>query len=250
MIAGQHIMVIIPALNESESIGRVIADIPDVVDHVIVVDNGSDDNTDLIARSCGATVVYEKNKGYGAACLAGIQAAEQDDRDNLTRADLIAFIDGDYSDYPEDLLSVIEPVAHGQYPFAIGCRQNTATNHVLPFHQRWGNWLACCFIRLLHGYAFNDLGPMRCIRSELLARLQMSDTNYGWTTEMQLKASMLGASVLQVPVRYRQRIGKSKISGTVSGSLMAGYKILYWTIRLFLIQHLNHHPNHAGFNFR
>ena len=176
-----------------------------------------------------------KTKGYGAACLAGIRAAGQ--------TDLIAFMDGDYSDYPADLLRVIEPVAEERYPFAIGCRQNTSTNDAdLPFHQRLGNWLACCFIWLLHGYVFNDLGPMRCISLPLLTRLQMSDTNYGWTTEMQLKASMLGVAVLQVPVRYRQRIGKSKISGTVSGSLMAGYKILYWTIRLWFLARLSNRP--------
>ena len=245
MIADKHITVIIPALNESESIGRVITDIPDVVDHVIVVDNGSDDNTDMIARSFGATVVYEKNKGYGAACLAGIRSVGQ--------TDLIAFIDGDYSDYPEDLIDVVQPVADGRYQFAIGCRQNTASNYAdsphtdLPWHQRWGNWLACCFIDLLHGYKFSDLGPMRCISLKLLTRLQMSDANYGWTTEMQLKASILGVSVLQVPVRYRQRIGKSKISGTVRGSIMAGYKIFYWIIRLFLH---NHKGAHKAFNSR
>lgn len=230
MIANKHITVIIPALNESESIGRVLADIPDSVDHVIVVDNGSDDNTDRVAKSFGATVVYEKNKGYGTACLAGISS--------VGATDLIAFIDGDYSDYPEDLIDVVQPVADGRYPFAIGCRQNNATNDAdLPFHQRWGNWLACGFIALLHGYKFSDLGPMRCINLSLLARLQMSDANYGWTTEMQLKASILGVSVLQVPVRYRRRIGKSKISGTLCGSIMAGYKIFYWAIRLFLQQH-------------
>ena len=239
MIAGKHITLIIPVLNEATAIGRVIADIPDVIDHVIVVDNGSDDNTDRIARSFGATVVYEKNQGYGGACLAGIRAVEQHchtDHEPDHETDLIAFMDGDYSDYPKDLLSVVEPVACGRYQFAIGCRQNTATNYAdLPLHQRWGNWLACCFIWLLHGYVFNDLGPMRCISLKLLASLQMSDTNYGWTTEMQLKTAILGVSILQVPVRYRRRIGKSKISGTVTGSLKAGYKIMYWTIRLLLI---------------
>lgn len=244
MIADKHITVIIPALNESQSIGRVLADIPDIVDDVIVVDNGSDDNTDTIARSLGATVVYEKNKGYGAACLAGIRALGQTGR--AKRADLVAFIDGDYSDYPEDLLAVVRPVAEGRCQFAIGCRQNTATNYAdVPFHQRWGNWLACGFIDLLHGYKYSDLGPMRCISLKLLARLQMSDADYGWTTEMQLKASILGVAILQVPVRYRRRIGKSKISGTLTGSLMAGYKIFYWAIRLFLH---NHKATHKTFN--
>ncbi len=206
----------------------MIADIPGVIDDIVVVDNGSDDNTGAIARSFGAMVVYEQRKGYGAACLAGIRS--------LKNTDLVAFIDGDYSDYPEDLIKVVEPVARGQYEFAIGCRQNTLSSSAeLPLHQRWGNWLACCFIQLLYGFRYKDLGPMRCISLHLLAHLQMSDTNYGWTTEMQLKVSKLGLRVLQVPVRYRKRIGKSKISGTLKGTILSGYKIFFWTIRLLFV---------------
>ena len=161
MISGKHITVIIPALNESGSIGRVIADIPDIVDDILVVDNGSDDNTGSIAGSLGARVVYEPNRGYGSACLAGIRS--------VNNSDLVAFIDGDYSDFPEDLIKVIGPVAEGQFDFAIGCRQNSASNSVeLPFHQRWGNWFACCFIHLMHGFRYSDLGPMRCISLDLL----------------------------------------------------------------------------------
>jgi len=229
MISGKHITVIIPALNESSSIGRVIADISENVDEIVVVDNGSDDDTGDIARSFEATVVYEPNQGYGAACLAGIRSVKN--------TDLIAFIDGDYSDFPEDLAKVILPVAEGKYDFAVGCRQGSLSNSIaLPFHQKWGNWIACCFIHLLHGFRYKDLGPMRCIRLDLLEQLQMSDTNYGWTAEMQLKVSKLGMKVLQVPVSYRKRIGNSKISGTLKGSIMSGYKIFYWTIRLMFIE--------------
>lgn len=225
MLGGKHITVIIPALNESRSVGRVIDEIPTDVDKIIVVDNGSDDETGFVAKAHGATVIYEHQQGYGSACLSGIKSLE--------KTDMVAFIDGDYSDYPQDLMQLLKPVASGDYQFAVGCRQNTELNTVdLPLHQRWGNWLACCFIHLLHGFKYADLGPMRCINRDLLAQLNMTDTNYGWTTEMQLKVSQLGIDILQLPVRYRRRIGVSKISGTLKGSLLAGYKILYWTFRL------------------
>jgi glycosyltransferase involved in cell wall biosynthesis len=228
MILGKHITVIIPALNEADSIGRVISDIPENVDKIVVVDNGSDDNTGAIASAYGVCVVYQPVRGYGAACLAGIHS--------LHKTDLVAFIDGDYSDYPEELLNVIEPVAGGEFDFAIGWRRNRLSNSVeLPVHQRWGNWLACCLIQLLHGFRYYDLGPMRCISRELLEHLEMTDTNYGWTAEMQLKVSKLGLKIIQVPVRYRRRIGKSKISGTLKGTVMSGLKIFYWTIRVMFL---------------
>ena len=236
MILGKHITVIIPALNEADSIGRVISDIPEIVDNIVVVDNGSDDNTGAIASSYGVFVVYQPIRGYGAACLAGIQS--------LRKTDLVAFIDGDYSDYPEELLSVIEPVASGEFDFAVGCRRNTLSNSVeLPVHQRWGNWLACCLIRLLHGFRYHDLGPMRCISRELLEHLDMTDTNYGWTAEMQLKVSKLGLKIVQIPVRYRRRIGKSKISGTLKGTAMSGLKIFYWTIRVMFLDLKGFNPH-------
>ncbi len=227
MIFGKHISVIIPALNESESIGRVIAEIPDGIDRIVVVDNGSIDGTDVIAMDLGAEVIYEPNRGYGAACMTGIKA--------VLGSDVIAFIDGDYSDFPDQLISVINPVASGSYDLAIGCRDGN-NNVQLPLHQRLGNWMACCVIQLLHGCQFSDLGPMRCISRELLLALNMSDANYGWTTEMQLKAAIARAKIVQVPVSYRMRIGQSKISGTLKGSIMAGYKIFYWVIRLWLIR--------------
>ena len=225
MYLNQHVSVVIPALNEQASIGRVIADIPDYVDQIVVVDNGSIDQTGQIAKTAGAQIVYENRKGYGSACLSGIRS--------LGKTDLVAFIDGDYSDFPEELTKVIDPVAKKHTGLAIGCRNNVhGKDFKLPLHQAWGNRFACFVIQLLHGYRYQDLGPMRCIRGELLDRLNMSDQNYGWTTEMQLKASGLGETVMQIPVKYRQRIGKSKISGTIKGSLLAGYKILYWTVRL------------------
>ena len=223
----KHISIVIPALNECRSIGRVIAEIPSWVDQIIVVDNGSIDGTDKIARSAGASVVYEPVKGYGAACLAGIAHARH--------SDIIGFIDGDYSDFPEDLAKVVEPVARGDVQLAIGSRQSCqGATQALPFHQKAGNWFACCLIHLLHGRKFADLGPMRCIDRKALGQLNMTDRNYGWTTEMQLKSCHLDINILEVPVRYRQRIGQSKISGTIKGSILAGYKILYWTVKLFL----------------
>ncbi|MCY3768889.1 MAG: glycosyltransferase family 2 protein [Gammaproteobacteria bacterium] len=233
MLFGNHITVVIPALNEAASIGKVVSAIPRFVDQVVVVDNGSTDPTARVASAQGASVVYESNRGYGSACLTGIVAAGQ--------TDLIAFVDGDYSDYPEDLEKVITPVARNDCDFVIGCRSETGLqNHDLPWHQHWGNWFACCMIHWLHGFKYHDLGPMRCIKAGLLSQLKMCDTTYGWTTEMQIKASKLGVNVSQVPVRYRRRIGKSKISGTLKGSVFAGYKILYWTLRLW---------GHDGRNF-
>jgi len=225
MLLGRSISVIIPALNEAASIGYVVREIPQFVDRIIVVDNGSEDETARIAGECGAHVIIENQRGYGAACLKGISAAGN--------SDLIAFIDGDYSDYPGDLEKVIRPVAEGRARLVIGCRQ-VFLGRGLHLHQRLGNWLACCFVRGLYGYRFRDLGPMRCISSDLLHRLDMSDKNYGWTIEMQIKVCQTGEKIIQVPVRYRKRIGQSKISGTLRGSILAGFKILYWSCRLFL----------------
>ena len=225
MINRRHITVIIPALNEESAIARVIGDLPGEVDRIIVVDNGSVDNTALRARHAGATVVTESRKGYGSACIAGIRESRD--------SDIIGFIDGDYSDYPEDLLTILEPIANDHCDLAIGCRrQDPNAGPALPRHQKWGNWIACRLIRLVHGFHYEDLGPMRCLCRSTLEKLQMQDGDFGWTVEMQIKASRAGARILQVPVRYRPRIGESKISGTVAGSMMAAYKIIYWTLKL------------------
>ena len=217
------VSVVIPALNEARSIGPALREVPAGIDRVIVVDNGSSDDTAAVARANGATVVHEPRTGYGAACQAGIK---------LAAGDLVAFMDADYSDYPADLATVIEPVADGRADMVIGTRNSQSRPSALPPHQRFGNWLVCGVISLLYGVRYTDLGPMRCIRREALSRLQMIDADYGWTVEMQLKAARMGLAVMEVPVRSRKRIGKSKISGTIRGSLGAAVKIFYWVLKL------------------
>ncbi len=239
MINGQHISVIIPVLNEELSITSVIRDIPKQVDRILVVDNGSADKTREKSLAAGAEVIHEIRKGYGSACLAGIEKAGS--------TDIIAFVDGDYSDYPEDLESVIKPVAEGCSDLVIGCREFLSEGKlVIPRHQMWGNRISCFLINLIHGASYRDLGPMRAIHRSSLAKLSMQDTNYGWTAEMQIKAFRIGLQVQEIPVRYRRRTGQSKISGTVKGSIMAGYKILYWTLRLILTSRkTNSSPSHS-----
>lgn len=224
MINQRSVAVVIPALNEGSSIGRVLGEIPPGVDRVIVVDNGSGDDTATVARAHGATVVHEPKTGYGAACQAGIRHAT---------GDLVAFMDADYSDYPADLTKVIKPVADGRADLVIGARISPQCRPAaLPPHQRFGNWLICRVIALLYGVNYTDLGPMRCIRREALNRMHMVDQDYGWTVEMQLKAARMGLSVMEVAVRSRKRIGQSKISGTIRGSLGAAGKIFYWILKL------------------
>ena len=225
MLSQKHITVIIPALNEEASIGRVIREIPEFVDQVVVVDNDSTDATRDVAEKAGARVIQEPRKGYGRACLTGIEAAG--------KTDIFAFINGSYSDYPDDLNPLVKSVATEQCDLAIGCRQeNPNEARGLFRHQKWGTQMACLTIWLLHRYRFKDLGPLRCISAPALRHLQMQDEDFGWTSEMQVKAVKARQTIHQIPVRYRKRIGKSKISGTLRGSLMAGYKIFYWIFRL------------------
>ena len=225
MIDQCHITVIIPALNEQASIVSVISELPGYIDQIIIVDNDSSDQTRVVSENAGATVISESRKGYGRACLSGIESTGD--------TDIFAFINGGYSDYPEELDKLIRPVAAGRCDLAIGCREDDPAAPKGRFvHQRLGTRMACLTIRLLHGYNFADLGPLRCISRSTLAHLQMQDEDFGWTVEMQLKAARAGAVILQVPVRYRKRIGKSKISGTLRGTVMAGYKIFYWIFRL------------------
>ena len=212
--------VIIPALNEEQSIGRVLADIPaGLADTVVVVDNGSTDRTAAVAAAAGATVVSESRRGYGQACLTGMAA--------LAAADVVVFLDGDYSDYPEEMGSLVEPIIRGDADFVIGSRVRGERQQgaLLP-QARFGNALATWLIHLLYGVQYTDLGPFRAIRHEALERLQMADRDFGWTVEMQAKAARRRLRVTEIPVRYRKRIGTSKISGTVKGSILAGYKIL------------------------
>ena len=216
------IAVVIPACDEEEAIGKVLQDIPDIAQQIIVVDNGSADRTAEVARCLGACVVGEPRRGYGRACLTGMA--------HLDGPDIVVFLDGDYSDYPEDMLAIVRPIIADGADMVIGSRVlgQREKGALLP-QARFGNWLATFLIRLLFGVTFTDLGPFRALRYDALMRLEMRDRNFGWTAEMQVKAARLDLRAVEVPVRYRRRIGSSKITGTLSGTLRAGYKIL-WTI--------------------
>ena len=214
-----RISVVIPAVDEEAAIGRVLAEIPTAVAEVIVVDNGSRDRTAAVARSVGARVVLEPRRGYGQACLTGIAAAGS--------ADVIAFLDGDYSDYPGQLVDVLAPIVAGQADLVIGSRQlgrRAAGAH--PLHAILGTRLCVGLMNLLFGTRATDLGPFRAITREALERLEMRDRSFGWTVEMQVKAALHGLRVVEVPVDYRPRIGQSKVSGTFAGTVRAGAAIL------------------------
>ncbi|MFQ5512029.1 MAG: glycosyltransferase family 2 protein [Candidatus Krumholzibacteriia bacterium] len=212
--------VVIPAMNEEHSIGLVIDEIPrDGVGQVIVVDNGSTDATAGVARAHGATVVEERRRGYGAACLRGIASVERD-------SDVVVILDGDHSDYPEDLPLLLAPIENGTADFVVGSRVTGAEKGALQWNQRLGNVLACGMIRWLYGFRFTDMGPFRAIRRRSLEALGMRDPTFGWNAEMQVKAIRAGLRIIEVPVRYRKRIGKSKISGTIRGTILAGTKII------------------------
>jgi glycosyltransferase involved in cell wall biosynthesis len=217
--------VIIPALNEAKSIGKVIGEIPELlVQEIIVVDNGSSDNTVAVAKNAGATVLEESIRGYGAACLKGIGYVTR----SAPNTDIIVFLDGDFSDYPEELPEVIRPIINDEFDMVIGSRVlGEAENGSLTPVQKFGNWLSCTLIKILYRENFTDLGPFRAIKLEKLLLLDMRDMNYGWTVEMQVKAAKLKLRSTEVPVNYRRRIGKSKVSGTIKGSIFAGTKILY-----------------------
>ena len=225
MYAQKSVRVIIPALNEEESIGKVIADIPDFVDEVIVVDNGSDDDTISKAESAGATVLSENEIGYGAACLKGIDYAKD-------KTDIIIFLDGDYSDYPSEMNLIVEPIINENYDFVLGSRiiGKHSKDALLP-QAVFGNKLASFLIKLFWGYTFTDLGPFRAITTDSLLKLNMVDRNYGWTVEMQIKAAKRKLKSKEVPVSYRKRIGESKVTGTIKGTVKASIKILYVIFR-------------------
>ena len=216
--------VIIPAYNEEKSIGRVIADIPGFVSEIIVVDNGSSDGTAAVAREAGATVLRELNRGYGSACLKAIAHCNE----KALPPDVIVFIDGDYSDFPEQMPDLVKPIVEHGNDLVIGSR-NLGNREVgsMTIQQIFGNWLATSLLRLLFDARFTDLGPFRAIRFSALLALGMRDRNFGWTVEMQVKAAKQKLKCVEVPVHYRKRIGISKVSGTVSGTVRAGYKILY-----------------------
>ena len=216
------ISIIIPALNEEESIGRVLNDIPgEIVEEVIVVDNGSSDNTVTVSKGLGVNVILEPLKGYGAACLRGISILKQD-------TDIVVFLDADYSDYPQDLHTVVKPIIDDDAEMVIGSRMlGVRKKGALLPQAIFGNKLATFLIRLFWGFKYTDLGPFRAIKYRDLIALNMIDKNFGWTVEMQIKALKKGLRIAEVPVRYRKRIGKSKITGTFSGTVRAGVKIIY-----------------------
>ena len=215
------VAVIIPVFNERESLPLVVADIPrDVVREIVVVDNGSTDDTRLVASAMPVRLVREERRGYGSACLAGISALEG------SPPEILVFLDGDYSDHPEELPRLTEAIAAGA-DLAIGSRMlgRREPGALLP-QARLGNALACFLIRVLYGHRYTDLGPFRAIRWEALRSLGMEDRDFGWTVEMQVKALKKGLLVVEVPVSYRRRVGVSKITGTLAGTLAAGRKIL------------------------
>ena len=218
--------VIIPAYNEEKSIGKVIGDIPkELVRSIIVCNNNSTDNTTAIALEAGARVVEQPIKGYGNACMSGIEFIRQ--QEQQTHPDIIVFMDADYSDYPTEMSSLIEPILNGK-DLVIGSRvRGFSMKGSLTFPQRFGNWLATSLIQLFFGFRFTDLGPFRAIRWHKLLELNMQDRNFGWTVEMQVKAVKQKMNCCEVPVSYRKRIGKSKISGTMKGAFLAGNKILW-----------------------
>jgi len=219
------VMVIIPALNEEESLPLVLRDLPQV-GRSIVVDNGSTDRTAAIARAEGAHVVSEPRRGYGSACLRGLAEIESLPSESLPR--VIVFLDADYSDHPELLTELVRPILAGEADFVLGSRLSGVREPgAMPAQSLFGNRLACFLMRILFGARYTDLGPFRAIDYAALKRLRMIDTNYGWTVEMQIKAARAGLRTVEIPVPYRCRIGQSKISGTILGSIKAGWKILF-----------------------
>lgn len=218
------ISVIIPAFNEENSVGRVVRDIPvGLVREVVVVNNNSNDQTAVEAARAGATVLHEPIQGYGRACLRGIAYVQQ----SQPTPDVVVFIDADYSDFPGEMPTLIAPILSEQADLVIGSRAlgHREQGSMTP-QQIFGNWLATTLLRQFYGVKFTDLGPFRAVRFSTLLALNMQDTTYGWTVEMQLKAAKMGFKTAEVPVNYRKRIGHSKISGTVKGTVLAGYKIL------------------------
>lgn len=224
----QKIKVIIPAFNEENAIAKVIAEIPPFVDEIIVVSNNSSDKTEEVAKNAGATVLSESRKGYGYACLKGLEYIEQQE----IKPDIIVFLDGDYSDYPEELSHLIKPIMQHHVDFVIGARvKHLREKGAMTPQQIFGNWLATFLMKLFFNTKFTDLGPFRAIKYHKLVQLKMEDKTYGWTVEMQLKVLKQKMSYVEIPVRYKNRIGTSKVSGTVKGTIMAGIKIIGWIFK-------------------
>ena len=229
----QLIKVIIPAYNEQDSIAHVIKDIPAIVNEIIVVSNNSTDSTEENAKKAGATVLQENRKGYGFACLKGMEyIASTTLSDPSQKPDIVVFLDGDYSDYPEQLTEIVAPIINDNIDFVIGARvKRLREQGSMTPQQVFGNWLATFLMKLFFGAKFTDLGPFRAIKYDKLLALKMEDKTYGWTVEMQLKALKQKFTYVEIPMKYRNRIGVSKVSGTVKGSIMAGVKILGWIFK-------------------
>ncbi|MEM7226093.1 MAG: glycosyltransferase family 2 protein [Pseudomonadota bacterium] len=216
---GLKVAVVMPVLDEEPALAKVLAEVPAWVDQLLVVDNGSRDRSAAIARAAGAQVITEKRRGYGAACLAGLT--------QLENPDIVVFLDGDYSDRPGEMVRLVDPIALGRVDLVIGSRTlGLAEPGALLPQQRFGNFIACALIRWIWGVRYSDLGPFRAIRFAPLQSLAMGDPDYGWTVEMQIKAARCGLRVLERAVSYRPRIGRSKISGTIGGTVRAGIKII------------------------
>ena len=221
--------VIIPAFNEEKSIGLVVGDIPkDLVREVIVCNNNSTDQTAAVAREAGATVVDQPQKGYGSACLKGMEYIQS--KDAKHQPDIVVFLDGDYSDHPAEMSLLIQPILEEDLDLVIGSRAlgDMEKGAMMP-QQVFGNWLATNLIKLFYNYQFTDLGPFRAIRWDKLLAIEMEDPDFGWTVEMQVKAAKFKLNCTEIPVSYRKRVGVSKVSGTIRGTILAGHKIL-WTI--------------------
>jgi len=222
------IKVIIPAYNEADSIAHVIQDIPDIVNEIIVVSNNSNDDTEINAKKAGATVLKEVNKGYGYACLKGMDYISN----QTVKPDIIVFLDGDYSDYPEELTKIVKPIIEDNIDFVVGARvKKLREKGSMTIPQIFGNWLATTLMTLFFRAKFTDLGPFRAIKYDKLLNLKMEDKTYGWTVEMQLKVLKQKLSYVETPVNYRNRIGVSKVSGTIKGAIFAGVKILGWIFK-------------------
>jgi glycosyltransferase involved in cell wall biosynthesis len=218
------VKVIIPAFNEENGVGEVIREIPkDLVSEIVVVNNASTDNTERIAHEAGATVLRESTPGYGRACLKGIDYL----KNSNSPPQIVVFLDADHSDYPEEMRQLVKPLMEGKADLVIGSRAlgRKEAGSMTP-QQIFGNWLAVRLLKLFYNVTFTDLGPFRAITFAKLLELDMQDTTYGWTVEMQVKAAKKKFRCAEVPVRYRKRIGFSKISGTVKGTILAGYKII------------------------
>ena len=222
------IKVIIPAFNEQEAIAKVIQEILSFVDEIIVISNNSTDKTVEVATKAGATVLSESKKGYGYACLKGMDYIAQ----ATIKPNIVVFLDGDYSDYPEELTKLVQPIIDGKVEFVLGARtKNLREKGSMTPQQIFGNGLATFLMKYFFKSKFTDLGPFRAIKYETLLALKMQDKTYGWTVEMQLKILKSKLSYLEIPVHYKNRIGVSKVSGTVKGTIMAGIKIIGWIVK-------------------